>query len=801
MQTFNLIVTTVSSYAFNFKNCSKMFVQKQILLYVLIIMGFLIKAQNCGLALKGHVIDDDDNEHLGFAVVKLISPEKIIQTDAHGEFAFTNLCEGNYQLFIQHYGCKDTLVSVSLNSKSKKVVVKLPHSVNNLNEIDIMDKRLDIKKTQTQTQLTPEEIEKTKGQNLGDVLKNITGVTVLNTGATISKPMVHGMQGYRLLILNNGIRQEGQQWGNEHAPEIDPFIAKKLSVIKGVNAIRYSSDAIAGVVLVEPDELPDTAAITGEVNLVGLSNGQTGATSAILQGYFDKLPGFSWRLQGTLKKGGTVKTPTYYLNNTGLEEKNFSYGLGYHHKKFGVELYYSQFNTKIGVFKGSHIGNLTDLQNTLALGKPVDSLAAFTYSLDRPYQIAEHELIKGLAHYHFSPKWRAKVQYAWQYNIRQEFDLRRLSSVEKETGIIVPDLDLNITSQTIDAIVEHDNIKSFRGMYGTSYMRQSNVYSGRFFIPNYLNNTWGAFVTERYVMPHAELEVGVRYDEKYLQSYFYQGKVWTERLRNFKNYTYNAGFIWKPDTTFNLFINAGSAWRAPAPNELYSNGIHQGAGGIERGDDSLKTETCYNITTTGIYKRKKINVELTVYHNQFSNFIYLNPTNTIELTIRGAFPVFNYRQANVRISGVDFKANYVFNKYVELTLKGMIVRAWNYSINDYLIYMPADRGDVQLKLKLPSIKIFKNNSLQLNNQFVAKQWRAPEGVDFAPPPPAYYLLGVDLGTQLQIKKQKVYLNFSASNLLNARYREYLDRFRYYADATGVSYNIKLTIPLTLYDKK
>jgi iron complex outermembrane receptor protein len=131
----------------------------------------------------------------------------------------------------------------------------------------------------------------------------------------------------------------------------------------------------------------------------------------------------------------------------------------------------------------------------------------------------------------------------------------------------------------------------------------------------------------------------------------------------------------------------------------------------------------------------------------------------------------------------------------------MIVRAWNYSSNDYLIYMPADRGDVQLKLKLPSVKFLKNNIIQINNSFVAKQWRAPAGVDFAPPPPAYYLVGIDVGSQLQLKKQIMYLNFSATNLLNASYREYLDRFRYYCDAVGVSYNVRLTIPLTIYDKK
>jgi iron complex outermembrane receptor protein len=763
-------------------------------------MALISKSQDCNLVLKGVIEDKDNSETLGFAVVKLLAPEKIIQSNEAGEFVFGGLCSGNYQLLVQHFGCRDTIFNVSLN-KSKKVLLKLPHSMNNLEEVDIMDKRTEMKKTQTVDQLTEEEIQKTKGQALGEVLKNISGVTALNTGATISKPMVHGMQGYRLLILNNGIRQEGQQWGNEHAPEIDPFMAKKISVIKGVGAIRYGSDAIAGVVLVEPNELPDSAAVTGEVNLVGLSNGRTGAGSAILEGSFNKLKGFSWRVQGSLKKGGTVKTPDYYLNNTGVEEKNFSYALGYHRKKWGAEMYYSQFNTTIGIFKGSHIGNLTDLNNALTRNKPVDSLAAFTYSIGRPYQEVAHELIKGLAHYHFSSRWRAKLQYAWQYNARKEYDLRRLTSVEKETGVVAPDLDLKITSQTAEGIIEHDNIRSFRGMFGASYMHQGNVYAGRFFIPNYVSNSFGMFVTERFVKRYFEAELGFRYDEKHLQSYFYEGKDWTKHSRDFKNYTYNGGVIWKPLAELNFFLNGGSAWRAPAPNELYSNGIHQGAGTIERGNPDFKSETCYNITATGIYKSKKLSVELTGYYNRFKNFIYLNPSGGLELTIRGAFPVFVYRQDQVRIGGVDLKSEYLFNKYLSVLAKGMIVRAWNYSINDYLIYMPADRAELNLKFKLPWIKNTQNTYLQINDQFVAKQWRAPANVDFAPPPNAYYLLGVEIGSELHINKQKFLINLSATNLLNTRYREYLDRFRYYCDAVGVSYNVRVTVPLILYDKK
>ena len=761
---------------------------------------YLSISQNCDLVLKVSLRDLDNNEELSFAVVKLIDSEKIMQTNEHGEFSLSGLCRGNYKFLIQHFGCRDTTISLEL-LKSMKITLRLPHSVNELKEVDIMDKRSEMKRTQIVNELSKEELQSTKGQSLGDILKNITGVTTLNTGATISKPMIHGMQGNRVLVLNNGVRQEGQQWGNEHAPEIDPFMAKKISVVKGVSAIRYGSDALAGVVLAEQDELPDTSAVTGEVNIAGLSNGRNGSASARLQGSFERLKYFSWRAQGTVKKAGNIKTPDYYLDNTGMNERNFSFNLGYHRKKWGTEIYYSQFNTVIGIFKGSHIGNLSDLQYALKYGKPADSLADFSYKVDRPRQAVEHELVKSVTHYHFSPRWRGMVQYAWQHNIRQEYDNRRLTATERETQVVAPDLDLRITTQTGEAIIEHDNIRSFRGMSGVSYMRQSNTYKGRFFIPNYINNTWGVFLTERYVMPHVEFEGGVRYDEKYLQSFYYIDKVWSTANKRFKNVTGNVGAIWKVDSTFNVFFNAGTAWRAPAPNELYSNGIHQGVSSIERGDSSLKSETCYNVTLSGIYRIKKMNLEMTVYHNQFHNFIYLQPSNTMELTIRGAFPVFNYTQANVRISGVDLKTEYLLSDKLSFLIRGMMVRAWNYDINDYLIYMPGDRGDLSVKLKLPKFKFVDDWYVQVNNSFVAKQWRVPASVDFAPPPEAYYLLGMNVGANFKFGRQTVYLNLGVTNVLNNRYREYLDRFRYYCDAQGTSYNLRLTVPLVLYDQK
>lgn len=769
------------------------------LLFISISNNHLIAQNICNYSLSGRIIDLDDGKELEGTFVILKENNQTQITNEHGSFKFSNLCLGTYQMIIQHVGCRDSIITIHLK-KDSKITVKLPHSAVELSQIDIMDKQPDMVKTQTVNELKAKELDGTRGQSLGESLKLISGVTTLNTGSTISKPMIHGMQGYRILILNNGIRQEGQQWGNEHAPEIDPFIAQKLSVIKGANSVRYGSDAIAGVILVEPNDLPDTAAVTGELNLIGMSNGQAGVTSGIVQGYFDNIKGLNWRLQGTYKKGGTIKTPTYYLKNTGIEELNFSYALGYHQKNWGIEGYYSQFNTKIGIFSGAHIGNLTDLKNAFNASKPQDSLATFTYDIGRPYQDISHELAKGKFHIHLTNRWVATMQYAYQYNIRKEYDKHKplnnaLAALDK------PELDYRITSQTIDLVVEHLNIKSFRGQFGGSYMNQKNVYLGRFFIPNFINNTWGIFASERYVKQHIEFEAGLRYDQKNLKSFYYIGKDLVKPELDFNNLSWNVGTILKPKTNLNFFINIGSAWRAPAPNELYSNGIHHGVGSIERGDANLKTEQVYNITATGLYQPKNLLIEITGYHNQFTNFIYMNPASQPELTIRGAYPVFNYEQANARISGLDAKIQAQLFNHIELTSKAMILRAWNYSINDYLVYMPSDRYSLDIKCYTTVSKKLKEIYIQTGYQFITKQWRVPDNTDFAPPPKAYGLLTAELGTNLKFGKQQLNISLTATNLLNEIYRDYLDRFRYFANSPGRNFTLRIKVPLTMYDKK
>jgi iron complex outermembrane receptor protein len=196
-----------------------------------------------------------------------------------------------------------------------------------------------------------------------------------------------------------------------------------------------------------------------------------------------------------------------------------------------------------------------------------------------------------------------------------------------------------------------------------------------------------------------------------------------------------------------------------------------------------------------------MDIELTTYHNQFTNFIYMEPASEPELTIRGAFPVFNYKQTNARISGFDGKTTNRFYNHFDLILKAMILRAWNYSANDYLIYMPSDRYSADLKAYTTISKKVTEIYIQGGYQYITKQRRVPKNIDFASPPRGYGLLNAEIGANIKFGNQQLNMAITGTNLLNTIYRDYLDRFRYFTDAQGRNIGIRIKVPLTIYDKK
>ena len=647
-----------------------------------------------------------------------------------------------------------------------------------------------------QTEIIGKELDRTRGASLGEALKNIPGVYTLQSGPSIFKPVIHGLHSNRILIINNGVRQEGQQWGSEHAPEIDPFVATKLSVIKGPASIRYGSDAIGGVILVEPAPLPTAVGVDGEVNLVGASNSKMGVSSGIVQGAFGKkLTGLSWRTQSTFRRAGNSETPHYYLENTGFKEIDFSETVSYVKKNYGVELYYSEFNTKLGIFSGTHAETLPDLIAAINRPRPITP-SYFSYKIDRPYQQVKHEFFKVGAFLKLKNDNRIELQFARQHNVRSEYDYLPL------TGQTNPELYLSLVTHSLDLTYKHKIKKNISGTVGFNGISQGNVRKYQLLIPNFRNYGAGIFMIEKWTKNRLTIEAGIRYDYRWLRAYMLDNTTAKEITPTFqfKNFTETVGALYHLTEIISWSINAGTAWRAPTVNELLSNGVHQSAVSYEIGNANLKSERAYNFSTSINYQGKKISGEIGFYNNSINGYIYLKPDLTFIHTIRGAYPAYTYTQVKAIFRGVDFSATCKISNSFSITSKLSLLFARNTTILDYLILVPANRLENILKYALGDKGKLKQACVSISTLFVAKQTRVPANSDYASPPVGYTLLNADLWFSILVKQQHISISMSATNILNVAYRDYMDRFRYFNDEPGRNFTLRLKIPFEIFKK-
>jgi iron complex outermembrane recepter protein len=758
----------------------------------MVLLSALSTSAQCTISFSGHID----------ASVVIKELNLLQKTGTDGLFSFKGLCPGFYTVKITHSGCIPFEFHFHLKTDFEKDFV-LNHTAEELGEVVVTGYS---SKTSPGNELKGKALEATRGLSLAESMKRISGVSVLQTGTTIYKPVIHGLHSNRVLILNNGVRQEAQQWGSEHAPEIDPFIANRISVIKGASALRYGGDAIGGVVLVEPKFLRNDPGIGGELNTSFFSNNRMGVASAMLEGKSEKWKSWSWRLQGTYKRGGNAKTPRYWLANSANEELNFSVSTAWQTAAKGLEIFYSQFNTRLGIFSGSHIGNVTDLWNAIQSKEPPDYIrnVGFSYAIERPYQQVQHQLLKIKARQQTGKTGRLTLTVSGQYNNRDEFDQKRFASSSD-----APQLSLTIGTAITELVWDHFNTGKFKGTVGGSFLFQQNSYERRLFIPNYQSINYGFFAVEKFTTGKTELEAGIRFDRK---SFFNisdnSGNTSFADLL-FTNLSGNTGLTYKASPAVRFNFAASTAWRAPQPNELYANGLHHGAARIEKGNTELSAERSNNLSASVLINTSKWDIDAGIYIKEINDFIFLEPTFPPELTIRGAFPSFRYNQTNARLHGSDVTIQYTVNAHWLGTVKASVLRAWNKTAKDWLIQMPADRYETEVTYRFGNAKKINDTYISFSSTYVLRQKRVPgsgnievpgtgtKQSDYLAPPPAYFLLALEAGTQLKMKHENWGLILSITNLGNLAYRDYMNAFRYFSDEMGRNISLRLKIPFNI----
>ncbi|MFN5429821.1 MAG: TonB-dependent receptor, partial [Cyclobacteriaceae bacterium] len=771
--------------------------------------------QSCDFTLSGKVSDEMGNPLVG-ATILLAKQNRGEVADENGFFEFNKLCSGKYQIEVRFVGFKTISSSVKL-SANKVWNVTLQSDSTALNEVVISEKHVELAATSTYSSLSGKALEETLGKSLGESLREIPGVNTIQTGPAIFKPVIHGVHSQRVLILNNGIRQEGQNWGAEHAPEVDQFIASNIIVIKDAAAIKYGADALGGVVLVNPAKVPTQAGLGGQVHVIGATNNGSGVLSGYLEGGLKKLPGFGWRAQGTIKKAGDSRTANYVLSNTGFEEQNFSIATAYHSEKKGVDIFYSHFNTSIGILRGTAVETAEDLANAIER-EPPQYTSPFTYDIKQPRQSVQHDLLKVNAHL-AEGKNEFRLQYGFQNNRRREFDFRLGAALSD-----IPALGFQLQTHTLDADWERSHSTKFQSCWGVNILYQSNSKIDGTqtipFIPNFDHYTAGVFAVEKLTLNDWVVELGLRYDfKKYdVIGFNFQNRLYRSNI-DFQNFSGTFSTKRKLGNFSSLTTSISNAWRPPNMAELYSLGTHQSAAAIEYGlllDE--KTSEVKEYTATGArvekafkgvvgYKieKQKFTTELTGYVNYIFDFIYLRPRGVTE-GLRGIFPYFRYTQTDASFIGFDLFSVYQLNRQLTLTGKASLLRATDETQNDFLIFIPSNRADIGLRYDSKPIKKFSWNA-EIKIRWVGMQNRAPQVItpreiieaqkqgidiiaqrpdnfDFAPAPDSYFLSSLGLGATWKLEKSKWDIRLSCDNLTNEAYREYTNRLRYFADDVG-----------------
>jgi iron complex outermembrane receptor protein len=790
---------------------------------VLLFSSITSLSQNCNNSLSGTVTDIHDGQLLTGVTLIVAETDQAVQTDFDGTYSFSNLCNATYYIQVSHPYCLTKGFTVRVSGDTKKSF-KLEHHIEELNQITIEGKAYsDKSKTLFENSIDKNELERFSSASLGDALKSLSGVSSLNTGNTVVKPMINGLHSSRVVIVNNGVRMEDQEWGAEHAPNIDINSVNNLTVLKGAGALQYSGDAVGGVIIAETSKVPVKDSLYGKSLMTATSNGRGAALSSKLTKSYKN--GMYATLQGTLKHFGDFEAPDYILSNTGIFERSASLQVGFNRFDYGIEGYYSIFKNEIGILAASHLGGARDQIRAISSDVPL-IINDFTYTINAPRQDVSHHLATVKGFKRFENFGKLSIQYDFQRNNRLEFDIRRgddknkaASDLKLDTHTVLLDLESHLT----DAITLKSGIM-------TRYQKNvANPNTGvRRLIPDYQMYDFGMyFVVDYQWNDQLLLEAGARYDHSYMNVFkFYRTSFWESRnydqtfseivveelnnqiltnpQLNFNNGSATLGANYTFGEDYKLFFNYSIASRAPNSSELFSEGLHHSASRIELGDLSFNSEIAHKVALTFQRKNDLFSFNVNPYINTITDFIVNEPVD-VQQTLRGNFQVWEYRQTNAQLLGVDIDANFAFAENCRLNSQFSLVKGYDRTLNQPLISIPPANISNEIvyqnsefnniRLSLQSVYNFKQNDYpDTNFEVFTPETQTWQMVDVSSTPDAYHLLNFNSSIDININQNsKLTVGLGITNLLNTSYRNNLNRLRYYADDLGRNFLFNLKI--------
>lgn len=774
----------------------------------LIIGGFFSNAQqNAGI--RGTVCDADTKHPL--PNVKITLSQNTYSTNSAGLFIIENIAYGKHKLEFSTPQYDSKSVTINMLKTPLKIEVQLERTVENIREIEIYH--------QSKTQIAKENasviyevskdfLDKNRENTLMQSLQNLPGIQAMGVGAGQSKPMIRGLGFNRVVVAQNGIKHEAQQWGSDHGLEIDQNDAGGVEIIKGPASILYGSDAIGGIINIRPLPLPMKNKIRGNLNLLAESNNDLLGASLGLEARKNR---WFYRARITWNDYGDYKVPTdrisyenyifelsdRNLRNTAGNEKDASFSFGYADKNFKTETFISNVNAKNGFFANAHGLEVRTSQ--------IDYDASMR-DIDLPYHTVNHIKIINNTSWNLN-KHHLRLNLGFQNNVREEHSEPIAHGyMPLPTGTL--DRRFLKDTYTIELVDEIRFSTKHSLTIGANTEYQDNKIGGwGFLIPSYYRAINGVYAYDKLKLrENLFLHSGFRYDKgiintkKYVDWYPSQvnnQSVYlvraTDSQLNFNNISAAAGLSYIKGKT-NFKINLGRSFRMPLASELSSDGVNYHMFRFEKGNMNLKTETSYQIDAELGYNTNKLSILLTPFVNYFDNYIYLNPTPSYFETLQ----VYEYTQSKVLRTGGELTIEYRATD--KLGIEGSVeyVRSRQKSgpkKNFTLPFSPPVRALVSANYLFEKLGFLEDLRFKADFHWSARQ------TDIVPPEDmtdGYGVLDISLTTGLNLfnkKERNPKLRLKLNNVFNKVYFDHISFYRMIdVPQPGRNSSVSVTIP-------
>jgi len=770
--------------------------KKPILIFLLLLsnLSFQLFSQ-----ISGIILDEHTQTGLPLANVLLLPDSVYTVSDFDGNFFFNNLKDGDYKIYISYIGFEPYSVNTQVkNQKSPKLNILLEPNHATLHTIEITDEHAKQEESLNTEHIHQDFLKENLQGTLAKSIEKLPGISSINVGVGIAKPVIRGLSSNRIIVNHQGIKQEGQQWGSDHGLEIDQFDVERVEIIKGPGSLQYGSDGLGGVINIMPSKiLPKNMYRASLLGVYKTNNDHFGGSAHIgfnknnvfVNARYSRQDFADYRVPATEFTYNDFILPILdkTLKNTAGDEESFSVAVGTSQKWGVTRLHFSKYFLEAGLFSGA-VGiprsyQLEDDFNNRDIDIPKQEVTHYRVSINQAFILGEDHVV---------------IDAGFQRNLRQEFSNPEFHSIRASELNPNNNLALELALETFSLGAhyedhlrhEHDE-NDWKFVYGFNTQWQDNERGGfEILLPNFKTFRGGIFsIAEKKLKDNWLINGGLRLDYGENHTEFYQQYVYDSNENILDSLsapkTDHRFFNWSASIGSNLTLkggewvlktNIGKSFRVPYPSETVSNGIHHGTFRHEVGTPDLASEQGYQLDASLDWNREKFWGSIALYFNYFDNYIYLAPTGRFS-PLPEAGQLYRYRQDDAIYTGGELQWRYKIFSFLSVYQAIDFIQSYNPQTNLALPFTPQPSIKTDLRYSPSTKSWLEDFYLEVSHQyhFAAS---GPLRVDRSErSTPAYDLWGFACGFELKMGKQKVDLNFQVQNALNTSYLNHLSRYR------------------------